>query len=151
MVGDGADINTTKDPCLHNKRDFHVEDSHIYVGRSESVSHWFVPGSKQWDDDLVNENFHEEDAKAILVISVPQREVRDKVAWVRSMDGQYSVKIGYKLWLDQNIGVVTVIQSKGWKKLWRLTIPYKMKIFIWRFFRNNIRVRNRLNSKSVSD
>lgn len=38
----------------------------------------------------------------------------------------------------------------GWNKLWRLNIPHKMKIFLWRFCRNNIPVRNRLRHKGVS-
>lgn len=37
----------------------------------------------------------------------------------------------------------------GWNKLWRLPIPHKMKIFLWRFCRNNIPVKDRLMQKGV--
>ena len=149
VVGDGTDIIATKDPWLRNKNDFHVEQSHIYVGRNENVSHWFEPGTKSWDADRVKAYFHEEDAKAILAVPVPQRDARDRVAWVDSIDGQYSVKTGYKHWLKQHGENINVVQSEGWKKIWKLELPHKVRVFLWRFCRNNIPVRIRLRSKGV--
>lgn len=42
-----------------------------------------------------------------------------------------------------------VPQTNGWNKLWRLRLPHKFKIFLWRFCRNTIPVRNMLRSKGV--
>lgn len=38
---------------------------------------------------------------------------------------------------------------EGWKQLWRLDVPNKVKIFLWRLCRNNISVRNLLRSRGV--
>lgn len=43
-----------------------------------------------------------------------------------------------------------VTQASGWSKLWRLDIPHKLKVFLWRFCRNNVPVRRRLSTKGVS-
>lgn len=48
-MGDGADIIATTDPWLRDKRDFHVEQSHMYAGKNEIMSSWFVPEKKHWD------------------------------------------------------------------------------------------------------
>ena len=40
-------------------------------------------------------------------------------------------------------------QSEGWRRIWRLSIPHKVKIFVWRLCRNNVPVRIRLMHKGV--
>ena len=40
-------------------------------------------------------------------------------------------------------------QSDGWRKLWRLSIPQKIKVLLWRLCRNTIPVRYLLRSKSI--
>lgn len=54
------------------------------------------------------------------------------------------------MWHNRNIGNLNVNISGRWYKIWKLAIPHKMKIFLWRFCRNNIPVRKRLNSKGIS-
>lgn len=150
VLGNGEDIVVTKDPWLRKKEDFKVEDSHRYVGRNETVNSLFMPGTKQWDVNKVKELFTEEDAAAILSIPVPQRNVRDRVAWTQSVDGHYDVKTGYRVWQNQGLRVNRAIQSEGWGKIWRLNIPHKIKVFLWRFGRNNLPVKTRLREKGVS-
>ncbi|XP_074326804.1 uncharacterized protein LOC141664750 [Apium graveolens] len=89
------------------------------------------------------------DANAILATRVPNHDADDRVVWSSSIDGNYKVKAGYKFWHDRNIGYSAIPQSKGWHRIWKLTIPYKFKIFLWRFCRNNLPVRVRLKGKGV--
>lgn len=138
------------DPWLKRKRDFCVERSHVYEGRSEVVSSFFYPNSKLWDVTRVQEHFLEEDAKAILATHVPQCNTRDRVVWADSSNGVYTAKAGYRLWHAQNIGTSNVPQGEGWGKIWRLLLPHKVKIFIWRLCRDTVPVRRRLSSKGVS-
>lgn len=46
-------------------------ESHTYVGRNERVSSLFLPGTKQWDVDLVKASFHDDDVQAILFVPIP--------------------------------------------------------------------------------
>lgn len=68
----------------------------------------------------------------------------------RTPDGQYSVKSGYHMWQKRNVGSRGILQSNGWGKIWKLAIPHKVKVFLWRFCRNNIPVRIRLRWKGVN-
>lgn len=90
------------------KVDFRVENSHVYEGRRELVSSLFYPNSKQWDVNRVQQQFLEEDAKAILAIQVPHGDIRDRVVWAHSATGVCSVKAGYHLCQALNIGTSNI-------------------------------------------
>lgn len=150
VLGDGKDINAIEDNWLRGKPDFRVNQDIWYNAGDRDVSNWMLSGSRVWDVAKVNSTFVEEDAKLILATRIPQNEVKDRIAWTTTTNGQYSVKSGYHLWHGQNVGTGDVIQSNGWGKIWKLTLPHKVKVFFWRFCKNNIPVRNRLRSKGVS-
>lgn len=49
----------------------------------------------------------------ILSTRIPLGEVRDKVAWVRTTNGQYSVKTGYHHCHVRNIDMSEIIRRKA--------------------------------------
>lgn len=95
------------------------------------------------------ELFSDVDANAILATSVSQQSVDDRIVWAQSTNDLYNVKTRYREWKNHFAGNSRIIQSGGWTGLWRLDIPQKIKIFIWRFCRDNIPVRIRLSNKGV--
>lgn len=114
------------------------------------VSDFMLAQSKSWDSPKVCRFFEEEDARLILATRIPQSEVEDRVAWIKTSNGQYSVKSGYHQWHESNVSSSNVTPSNGGGKIWRISIPNKVKVFLWHFFRNNVPVRKRLRSKGVS-
>lgn len=64
-------------------------------------------------------------------------------------DGKYSVKTGYKFWHDNYNECSQIQNSGGWKKLWQLQVPHKVRVFLWRLCRNNVLVRNLLRGRGV--
>lgn len=97
----------------------------------------------------MRELLSDDDVKAILATGVPQYNVVDRIVWAKSTDGIYSVKTGYKVWHDQTAEYSGCIHSGGCSRLWRLSIPYKIKISVWRFCIDNIPVCIRLKNKGV--
>lgn len=79
VLGHGNNIVATKDPWLKRKRDYCVEQSHRYEGRNELVSSFFTENWKNWNVNLVNDLFLEENARAILATLIPQRDIKDRV------------------------------------------------------------------------
>lgn len=106
--------------------------------------------SGSWDREKVEELFSERDAQAILRIRIPQISVVDRLAWVHNKNGQYSVKSGYRLWQDSNIQNLPNEDSRGWRKIWTLQIPSKVKFFLWRVCRSNIPVRANLQRRHIT-
>lgn len=119
ILGDGRDIRIFHDPWLRGKTDYRVEDSHLNSIRNESVSCYFRPQINEWDVHKVQRDFHEDDVRLILQTKIPQTMARDRIAWMVSSNGIYSVKTGYEFWASQ-FPDDTGSSSKGWSKLWKL-------------------------------
>lgn len=149
VLGNGNEIVATRDPWLRNKMNFQVEQSQFYEGRTEKVSSYFLPDEKKWNTEMIRRNFLQEDANAIMSIPIPQREVNDRMVWVNSSDGKYTAKNAYHFWYDSHFGTDVAMQGTGWKNIWRLRLPHKIKVFVWRFCRNAIPVRRRLSLKGI--
>lgn len=150
VLGNGASIEVANDPWLRGRPDFRVDQHANYNVGHARVSEFMAGDTKTWDVRKVEEVFNEEDARLILSTCIPQSETLDRNAWTKSADGQYSVKTGYHMWQEREVGLTGIIQSSGWGKIWKLEVPHKVKVFLWRFSRNNIPVRNRLRLKGIN-
>lgn len=140
VVGDGKVINIFKDRWLRGKSDFCVDTSYNTLHhRDAKVSEFFVTDSKVWDEGKVRSSFSHVDAEAMT----------NRIAWVHSSNGQYSVKSGYQFWLSNQTSITDVQQSDGWGRLWRLCVPHKVRVLLWRICRNTVPVRNKLRGKGV--
>ncbi|KAK3222937.1 hypothetical protein Dsin_009962 [Dipteronia sinensis] len=88
-----------------------------------------------WNDVLVRKSFSEEEAEAILSLPSSRMGIHDSFLWHYDKSGTYSVKSGY--WfaknMDSNPSCSGLNPSVSWWKfLWRLCLPIKIKIFIWK-------------------
>lgn len=149
VVGNGESINATRDQWLRSKQDFCVVNDHRYAGRTERFSIYIDASTKTWKTPLVFNNFLLEDAKAIISIPMPRADIQDRIVWAHSNTGLYSAKYGYRYWLNQHSTPTVSSHYPGWKKLWSLFLPNKIKIFIWRFCRDTIPTRWKLRGKGI--
>lgn len=144
-------INIHTDPWLRGKNDFCVERNQLSSTSNDKVCQFIRSDTKEWDDVKIRQTFGSSDVAAILETRIPQITVVDKLAWVPTKDGKFSVKSGYHFWQSTNNNAAThVLQSNGWQRLWNLNLPHKLKIFLWRFCRNTIPVRELLMGKGVN-
>lgn len=149
VLGDGEEISIFKDPWLKGKKDYKVEDLHSNNIRGDKVCEYFRRNIKEWDVQKVQQTFHNDDISCILQTRIPQNEVKDRLAWLMASNGKYSVKTGYQYWQTQQESTVQVTTTKGWSRIWKIEIPHKTRIFVWRFCKNNIPMRNLLRGKGV--
>ncbi|KAK0591707.1 hypothetical protein LWI29_006682 [Acer saccharum] len=88
-----------------------------------------------WNINLLRNTFVADDVDLILSIPPASPSVNDSLLWHFEKDGRYSVRSGYRVGrflsgtpsssgLDESIS--------WWKALWRLKIPPKIKVFLWR-------------------
>ena len=86
--------------------------------------------------------FLQSDAEAILKLKVNQDQ-EDRPAWHYDKKGLFSVKSAYKLAVqireneygrNATTSVSTDIQGTtfGWRKIWNMDVPNKLKMFMWR-------------------
>ena len=98
------------------------------------------PISGQWDQDLVQQVFNDDDVPHIL--SIPIKEGFDDLpAWHPDPKGNFSVRSSYKLKLQlddvaagqtssSTIADPTTSTAKVWTKLWSLKMPRKIIMFL---------------------
>ena len=83
--------------------------------------------------------------------------MEDYVAWQFTKTGSFSVRPAYYAeWEDQygakigsNGGQSSSLNHPVWKKIWRLKMPCKVKIFIWRCLHNSIPFRSTLANRHI--
>ena len=83
-------------------------------------------------------SFHREDAETICKIHLSHRQVPNYVVWLHNRKGVYSVRSEYHIarrvmrkedWAESSRGPGNL---QVWKKLWKLWMPNKIKVFGWR-------------------
>ncbi|KAK3199848.1 hypothetical protein Dsin_023263 [Dipteronia sinensis] len=71
----------------------------------------------------------------IMSIPISWRGGKDYIAWHFDNKGVYTVQSGYRLALDLRVGASSSNSSISlgwWNSPWRLNIPPKVRIFVWR-------------------
>jgi hypothetical protein len=104
------------------------------------VSQLINPLSGQWDVNLLHSIFNVVDVGRILQIPLSPQGFTDFIGWALTKQGFYTVRSAYHAqWKFQFRGVASGLSLPGtsamnpvWRTLWKLQIPGKVKIFIWR-------------------
>lgn len=92
-----------------------------------------------WKDEETMQHFRPEDAKMILKIHLPRTPQADQIIWHYDKLGNYSVKSGYQIALRLKFPDSPCSSENSqtvWSVIWKLDLPEKVKIFIWRASKN---------------
>ncbi|KAH9717156.1 putative reverse transcriptase/RNA-dependent DNA polymerase [Citrus sinensis] len=90
-------------------------------------------------EDVISQNFSEEDAARIKRIILPSSPQLDQLIWHFDKHGNYSIKSGYQLSLrlkSPDLASSSDLSKTHWKIIWSMEIPEKIKIFMWRAAQN---------------
>ncbi|XP_027086455.2 uncharacterized protein [Coffea arabica] len=140
-VGDGESIKIWEDRWLPGVEDGRIRSPRKADSKIQRVSELIKEG--KWDRELLRQEFEEMDRLQILKIPLSLGKVMDRTYWAKSSSGLYSVKTGYKLIKEmkqsqcQHKGTPDPsssrrIKSHNWSFLWGLSMPNKLKHFIWK-------------------
>ncbi|GAU10749.1 hypothetical protein TSUD_425820, partial [Trifolium subterraneum] len=114
-----------------------------------TVKDLMVPNMKVWDREKIESIFPLHTAKRILEVPLFDMIEEDKLLWIDSTQGQYSVKSGYKL-MSNIAGTANVMyQQDDWQSLWTILAPPKAKHLLWRISRGCLPTRMRLQTRHV--
>ena len=88
----------------------------------------------KWNLDLLRDIFHGNDVQRISKIYVNYSGAEDTWIWMDEEKGVYTVKSGYRR-LSQSYNFPSnSVPDFNWLKIRNLSVPSKMKKFIWRTF-----------------
>ena len=125
------------------------------------VAELLQPSTGGWNEDFVRSVFIHFDADAILRIPVCTRNVEGFWAWYPDKKGRFSVSSAYKFlvstklqreeWLEGRSGSSSgEEEGKAWSALWKISIPSKIKVFIWRLARHSLPTTDVLHHRNMA-
>ncbi|KAK3189610.1 hypothetical protein Dsin_029171 [Dipteronia sinensis] len=104
------------------------------LGSEASVDQIISP-SGGWNAPLINCAFSREDARAILKIPLGSVQVDDMLVWHYKTNRCFTVNSGYMAEKSYESNPSSSDSSRlhdWWSKLWKLSLPLKIKLFIWK-------------------
>lgn len=114
-----------------------------------SVNDLMVQNHKEWDVPLLHSLFPTEDASNIMKVPLFRETATDKRIWVFSKHGSYPVKSGYRFYMDRFSSLSQHQVDGDWFALWKLHVPPKVKVFLWRCCCDTLPTIMRLQSKGI--
>ncbi|KAF7836787.1 uncharacterized protein G2W53_011646 [Senna tora] len=92
-----------------------------------------------WNEEILNALFDAATCQYIRCIPPNREQEGDKWIWENDMSGIYTVKSGYRSamlesWsqFDFGLDIDAEATSRFWKRLWKLPILSRYKLFLWR-------------------
>lgn len=135
-IGKGDTVNVWKDPWLIDSSCPRVT-THIIPGMEDiKVSSLMSVDRLEWDIDILRDLFNENIIQQILKIPISQSREEDVWLWLDEANGAYSVKSGYHRLCQIHTSDSNTGNNFNLLKIWRLSVPPKVKIFIWRACQN---------------
>ena len=134
-VGNGRLIHIWEDKWLPTPSTFKVISRPREFGDFPMVSSLINQETKWWKPNVVRTLFLPFEADTILKIPLSQSLQMDSLIWIGNKKGLFIVKSAYfiaaKLQTDKDLGESSSGDSNSiiWKKLWKLKLPPKVKIF----------------------
>ena len=103
-----------------------------------------------WRAEIIANIYETKVAREILNTPHSKFGALDKILWLQSQKGTYKVNEGYKLITKGQDGTINYGMNKhGWKHLWKLKIPYKICLFLWKLLHNGLPTRLELNRRQI--
>ena len=145
-IGDGTSINVWIDPWVPWIQGFiPTPKEGVLTQPSFKVSQLFDPDLHSWKTNLIRELFDPSSAQAILSLPIPFRPSQDKLLWVPNSKGCFTVKSAYQTAHD--LSSPQPPSENHWKLIWRLNLPERTKMLLWRIAANVLPTRDNLSKR----
>ncbi|CAN1814412.1 Putative ribonuclease H protein At1g65750 [Linum perenne] len=149
-IGDGKNISVWKDPWLKEDDRSYIVSPVVQDLENLRVADLWIPGTRSWDEELLEELFLPEDVAAIMRIMPPVEISSDTRIWRVSMDGNYSVKSAYRELMENVFQRNYLHQQGAWKELWDTHLPPKTLHFLWRMAKGVLPLRSTLRRRRIN-
>jgi ribonuclease HI len=137
------------EPWLRERNDAWIPSPQAQGVYNLHVSDLMIPNLKLWDKNKIESLFPLHIANRIMETPLLSVVEEDKIIWGDSMDGNYSVKSGYKVLMQIQREEASTVQHVNWLSLWKIHAPPKAKHLLWRICRGCLPTRVRLQEKHV--
>ncbi|KAA3490135.1 reverse transcriptase [Gossypium australe] len=107
---------------------------------------------REWNRSLIGNTFPAAEAELILQIPLAKESHEDLLVWRGELSGEFSVRSSYKLLQnsDPTAYALQDIYNGFYNKLWKVNIPLKIKLFIWKISLNYLATRTNLSLRKLT-
>ena len=155
-VGDGTSIKIWTDRWLPTVGSHKVESPVNVLSTDARVCDLLDTNTNWWKTDLVSSIFGVGEAEAICSIPVCPRTRQDKLVWMGTKHGEYTIRSAY------HMGKEDGLQDEGsclnapllagiWKGVWRVPCARVIKMFLWQACNNILPTKERLFKRHISE
>ena len=137
-VGNGRDKRIWGDKWLPTTSTYRICSPRLFLDQDTRVCELIKPESASWNSEVVDALFYPHEAKVIKGLPLSFQLPSDKLIWAASSNGLFSVRSAYSLavQLTKPEAVGTSSDSSHrrhfWRRIWSLSIPHKLRHFVWR-------------------
>jgi len=122
----------------------------------EKVAELIYPDTGTWNEPLIHSMFDERRVQEILATPIGLPDENDKLVWMHTKTGEYSVKSGYFVFrkasvITQDNQATSSYQASPnlWKNIWQSTIPPRTRIFLWNACNNALATKENLHHRKI--
>jgi len=123
----------------------------------QRVSELIIQSMASWDTDKLHQFFTPADVEVILNIPLSYKTQEDFWAWHYEKTGVFSVRSAYRMLSLRRLLVENAMRSnrkeseREWKLLWRVQVPPKVSVFLWRLARTSLPSADVLHQQNMAD
>ena len=150
QVGSGAGISVWYDSWLPLPHNFQPYSVPVVGWEDLEAIDLIDPVSREWQMHMLEELFTSHEVSLIYGIPLSKRSLANMFMWHFDKKGCYSVKSGYRVWME-NFGSSGIAASSSgsalsryWSTVLSLRLPGKIKVFLWRLLRDVVPTRSTL-------
>jgi hypothetical protein len=125
------------------------------------VSELIDVSSASWDVEKIQKFFVRVDANLILGLPICTRNIEDFWSWNFEKKGIFTVRSAYRMlvetkqrreaWLDGRASSSdTTAESKSWTTMWKVKVPSKIRVFLWRLAKQSLPTSDLLHHRNMS-
>ncbi|KAL3510138.1 hypothetical protein ACH5RR_029539 [Cinchona calisaya] len=112
--------------------------------------------TNSWNHILLEHLFWKDEVQLIQRIPLGDCRNQDKLIWHFTKNGNLSVGSTYHLIRDQTLNSTNTAsgshasRSLSWKRLWKLKVPRKIKVFQWKVCQNILPTTSKLKTRGIN-
>jgi ribonuclease HI len=153
-VGDGSSIHIWHDRWIPKPSTYTIQSPIRCLDNEATVKELIDADTLWWNIPLVQELFLKEEAELICSIPICPGRQRDRLVWVGTKNGVYSVKSAYHLARECSEAARgscsdSTAESQQWKNVWHLKGPPIVKTFLWQACNEILPTRANLYRKGI--
>jgi hypothetical protein len=155
-VGDGTSIKIWKDKWVPIPISYEIQSPIRLLDQNATVSSLINSDTRWWNIDLVREIFCREEADIICNLGICPGRQKDKLIWVGTKNGDFSVRSAYHLpkrhgEMEEGSGSTGESGKSLWNSLWRVKVPKVVQHFLWKACNNILPTKEKLHKRGITD